>query len=82
MTPIGRAEIREWVYNHLREHPRLLDDVTADKLMLVLMSTHGWAWDIADVGKATVHAGTEYEQEAPFAGLIAFIDTCIKDYRK
>ncbi len=77
----GRKEIREEVYKRLRNHPKLLDGVSAISLTSVILANIGWYWDIEDVGRAHVHVGTRYEDNNAYAGLEEFIEICISEFK-
>lgn len=77
----GKQEIREEVRKRLQGHPSLLRDVTADKLMVVIMSNIGWNWNIEDVGYTKVHVGSIYEDDSAVAGLESFIQQCMDEFK-
>jgi len=79
--PVGKKEIREEVRKRLLEHPHLLKDVTAEKLMMVIMSNIGWYWNVEDVGKTRIHIGTIYEDDSAIAGLETFIQQCMDEIK-
>jgi hypothetical protein len=81
MVP-GRKEIREEVFQRLKNHPKLLANTTARQLTTVVMSNIGWGWDVEDVGRTPIHVGTIYEDDSAIAGLESFVEACMLEFKQ
>lgn len=79
--PPGKREIEEWFDAYLARAGNLVhvEDLTPDKLYMLLGSNLSWYWDVEDVGLAP---HPEKGDATPFTGLYLFLGKLIESRGK